>query len=138
METRNADSARRSEKQKLDGGLLVGKRSQRLAPRVTPQYLPNAFSRMVDQPEPMRLLAINRNYTHRGISESRTTALEPGEKGRKEWLRVLSSQFSPVRYAEELCEIPAYFACFGHGTAEFLYRSDCVAERGDSNPRYSF
>ena len=86
---------------------------------------------MVDQPEPMRLLAKNRNYTRWGISESRTTALEPGEKGRKEWLRVLSTQLSPVRYAEELCEIPAYFACCGNATAEFLYRSNCVAEKSE-------
>ena len=64
-------------------------------------------------------------------SESRTTASESGEKGQKEWLRVLSSQLSPVRYAEELCEIPPYFACFGIGTAEFLYRSDCVAEKSE-------
>ena len=64
--------------------------------------------------------------------------MEPGEKVQKEWLRVLSSQLSPVRYAEELCEIPEDFACFGDGTAEFLCGTDCVAERGDSNPRYSF
>ena len=62
-----------------------------------------------------------------GDSESRTTASGSGEEGQKQWLRVLSSQLSPVRFVEELCEIPPYFACFGNGTAEFLYGSDCVA-----------
>ena len=88
---------------------------------------------MVIKPENWRLLVIGETSPLHSLWDLGKSDYRFGVRRKRpeKWLRVLSSQLSPVRFAEELCEIPADFACFGNGTAEFLYRSDCVAGRGE-------
>ena len=69
---------------------------------------------------------------------SRTGASGYGEKSGMNSLEIRTAGFLRSCMPRCYSETPTFFVGFGNDAAEFLCTPDGLAERGDSNPRYSF